>query len=324
MTTPPNTLTLRTPDDMLAAAPVILGFVPEHSVVMLTMGAAENFHARVDLPDDLTYLPETVELLVEPAERHEAPAIIMMVYSEDPELSQQVWAAMAERCAAARIKVPFAMRVTRDRWYGLDSSDEEADSQGFAYDLTTHPFIAETVLEGRPVLGTRDELAESLEADPDQVQAISTALREVVRAPVMPNEVVIEGGWIRRIVQRHVIDETQPSDTELARLLTSFTNKRLRDAAWHLIDRHNARTMARFWRTVLRRTPDSHLPPVASMLGWAAWQAGDGALAWCAVDRCLDVDPDYTMGNYLAHALSNALPPSFWDNNWDWAEGLTG
>ena len=34
-------------------------------------------------------------------------------------------------------------------------------------------------------------------------------------------------------------------------------------------------------------------------LAVAAWLAGDGALAWCAVDRCLCADPDHVLGQLL-------------------------
>ena len=37
--------------------------------------------------------------------------------------------------------------------------------------------------------------------------------------------------------------------------------------------------------------PDDLVAAPAAVLGLAAWLAGHGALAWCAVDRCLDVDP---------------------------------
>ena len=45
------TLTAKSPEDVLAMVPVVLGFTPTDSLVMLTFGAASPFHARVDLPD---------------------------------------------------------------------------------------------------------------------------------------------------------------------------------------------------------------------------------------------------------------------------------
>ena len=55
-----TTLTARGPEDLLAAVPVVLGFRPADSVVMLTFDARRTFHARVDLPppDDLDDDPD--------------------------------------------------------------------------------------------------------------------------------------------------------------------------------------------------------------------------------------------------------------------------
>ena len=65
-TTALQTLTARTPEDVIAAVPLVLGFVPEESVVMLTFGGRHTFHARLDLPaaGSATDHPLTVEDLV--------------------------------------------------------------------------------------------------------------------------------------------------------------------------------------------------------------------------------------------------------------------
>jgi hypothetical protein len=36
-------------------------------------------------------------------------------------------------------------------------------------------------------------------------------------------------------------------------------------------------------------------------------------LAWCALDRCLAVDPGHRLGQCLAECLTRALPPSVWE-----------
>ena len=63
-----TTLTARGPADLLAAVPVVLGFHPHDSLVMLTFGAERTFHARVDLPpaDDLDGVDEVVSVLLAP------------------------------------------------------------------------------------------------------------------------------------------------------------------------------------------------------------------------------------------------------------------
>ena len=63
-------LVARSPEDLLAAVPLVLGFVPESSVVMLTFGAEHSFHARVDLVTDDADLPELSSALLSPVLRH--------------------------------------------------------------------------------------------------------------------------------------------------------------------------------------------------------------------------------------------------------------
>jgi hypothetical protein len=62
----------------------------------------------------------------------------------------------------------------------------------------------------------------------------------------------------------------------------------------------------------LRRAPESQVPDTAVIVAFCAWQAGHGALAWCALDRCFDVDPDHRLGGFLAECLTRAVPPSAW------------
>jgi hypothetical protein len=66
------------------------------------------------------------------------------------------------------------------------------------------------------------------------------------------------------------------------------------------------------WRDVVRRAPLDLLAAPAALLGFAAWLSGDGALAWCAVDRCRQAEPGYSLAGLLADALAGAVPPSSW------------
>ena len=74
-------LTTRTPEDVLAAVPVVLGFEPLESVVMLTFGGVETFHARVDLPPP-TKADDAVEQLLEPALQHRVTRVVFVVYAD--------------------------------------------------------------------------------------------------------------------------------------------------------------------------------------------------------------------------------------------------
>jgi len=50
----------------------------------------------------------------------------------------------------------------------------------------------------------------------------------------------------------------------------------------------------------------------AALLGFAAWLAGNGALAWCAVDVAEEAEPGYPLAALLASTLAGAVPPAVW------------
>src|SRR5439155_9889737 len=66
----PKTFTARGPVDLIAVVPYVLGFHPEDSVVLLTFGSGEAFHARVDLPADEDEQLAVVDMLASVVDRH--------------------------------------------------------------------------------------------------------------------------------------------------------------------------------------------------------------------------------------------------------------
>ena len=83
--------------------------------------------------------------------------------------------------------------------------------------------------------------------------------------------------------------------------------------AWAQMDRENAEAHVDLWRDVVRRSPEDLLAPPAALLGFAAWLAGNGALAWCAVDRAHRAEPGYGLAGLLSQALAGGVPPSAWE-----------
>jgi len=63
---------------------------------------------------------------------------------------------------------------------------------------------------------------------------------------------------------------------------------------------------------VIRRYPFAATAP-AAVLGFAAWLVGDGALAWCAVDRCREAEPGHSLAQLVAQLLESATSPESWE-----------
>jgi hypothetical protein len=326
----PMSMTARCPEDLLAMVPVTLGFVPHESVVMLTFGG-RAFQARVDLPTCRDEIPEVVGSLLDPACLHRVQQVVFVLYTGDEVLAGRLWRGLRDRCRREGIVVIEALRAHEARWFPLVHGDRVVREIGVPYDVSAHPFQVDAVLHGRVTHRSRGELEGTLRSDPARVAAVSAALVEGSGQELMewdrthPPEVSVmleEGRWVQETVRAHVAGGSVPSDGEAARLLRAVLLLRLRDAAWELIERADAPAHVELWADLVRRCPRELLAGPATLLGWSAWQAGHGALAWCALDRVREVEPDYVLAGHLAMVLEHAVPPEAWEADFDWAQGL--
>jgi Domain of unknown function (DUF4192) len=301
-----QTLTLRSPEDLLAAAPIVLGFVPTDSAVMFTFDALSCFHARVDLPAIGDEVDPFVDVLLTPCVRHEVGRVLFLLYSDDPVRADRVVRRLVRAFRATGIEVVDVVRADGRRWFPLLRSRRSVPPSGVPYDVSAHLFAAESVLTGRVTHASRADLEATVAPDPAAVARVAAAARDPdVRRP--------EPGWLSATVARHVAVGSVPDDAEAWGMLAGLVDVRVRDAVLALLGRDTAEAHTRLWSDLVRRAPEDLVAPAAAVLGFAAWLSGNGALAWCAVDRCLAADPDHRLARHLAQALTEAVPPSLWE-----------
>ncbi len=63
---------------------------------------------------------------------------------------------------------------------------------------------------------------------------------------------------------------------------------------------------------VRRRAEPRFRAAPATLLGFAAWQAGDGIIAGMAVQRALAADPGYVMARLLGEVIAGGVAPGEW------------
>ncbi len=249
--------------------PVVLGFVPEDSLVMLTFGAAQAFHARVDLPPDAGALREVVAALLGPAVRHGVQRVLLVAYTPDLRLAERVTGRVRDAFERRRIEVLGRLVADGRCWWPLP---REAGDPGRPYDVSAHRFAAEAVMRGLVTHGSRADLSATLASEPERVA-------EVIRALATRSDrgqPAAEAGWAAATVRRCVADGAGLSTDETARLLAGMRDLTVRDAAWTTLTRADAVRHVAFWTDVVRRSPDSHVAAPAAVLGFAAWVVRSG------------------------------------------------
>ena len=298
-------LRIRTPEDLVALAPLVLGFVPQRSAVLISLGPAGGIHARVDLPPDPDDADDVVQALLRPALRNQVGEVVVLVYDDDTTVADEVAWALHEELPAAGVAVREVLRVHDDRWFAVLPGHPLTHYRGVRFSRSTHPFTAEAVLAGRVTHPTREALrAATVEPDQRRVAEVRSALSAA--RPLPPSA-----------VQSLVVDRVGAgapfTEDELAALGVSLGDGEVRDRAWVWLTREQAPAAVEVWSDAVRRLPDSHVAGAAAVLGFAAWLAGDGALSWCALDRCRAADPEHSLARLVADLLESATSPGEWD-----------
>ena len=315
----PSTFVARSPTDLIAVVPGVLGFHPQDSVVLLTFGPPGGaFHARVDLPVERHEQEAVADALADAVHNNRVRRAAVVLYTDDVEAASSVSELLVERLLDLAVDVITVLRVDDGRWHLVP----EDGSAGTAYELETHPFTAQRVFEGQVVHRDREELADSLVGTDDE-DAVEVALAATRYADLVagceeatgsaPGFLQTEARWLQRCLRAHLADLRRLVPQEAARVLVLVSQVSTRDVAWAEISRETSGAHVDLWRDLVRRSPHTLLPDASALLAFAAWQHGDGALAWCAIDRCVEVDPDHSLAHYVADVLTRAVPPSTWE-----------
>lgn len=314
--TDPSTFTVRSAEDLLAVAPIMLGYAPADSVVIQCFGGVRTFHACSPLPPrrllDEFVAEQFADSLIGPAQQQRARGVALLFYSDDSGATDRVWRSLRRRAGRAGIEILAALRVTDDRYYPL-RGDRQLRDIGVAFDLSDHPFLAQAVANGMVTHASRDDLVATVTADSEaQAEVADRLATDGHHDAGLPGSAVAEreaAEWARGLVADHVADGTSAAVEDLARLVWLLQARPVALGVWSLIERASAQAHVDFFSDVLRRAPDALAAEPAALLAWSAWQAGNGALAWTGVDRCREVEAAHPVAEVVATALERAVPP---------------
>jgi hypothetical protein len=328
----PPVLRLRSPHDVIAAVPYLLGFHPADSLVAIGSDGPQGTCAmRLDLPPgahrpghDPEQAARQVEEHVADAAEHLAGVLsrqrfrhAVLVGYGTRERVAPIMAAARAAIAAGGVEVLETLRVDGGRfWSGDCQVPSCCPPEGIPYDVSASPIAAQATVAGRVALPGREELARSVApiggpARRSMRQATDRAQRRFLRwldecrgdTVLVQRRMVDEGlPYLRAVLAR----DDPPADDEVAWLGVLLTHLRVRDEAWVRTDIDRLE----LWRGVLCRVEEPFTAAPACLTAYAAYLAGDGALANVALDRAVAAVPGYSMAGLLRDMMLAGVPPA--------------
>ncbi|RQW84264.1 DUF4192 domain-containing protein [Micromonospora globispora] len=315
-------LAVRSPADLIAAVPYLLGFHPADSVVVVALrGRQVIFAARGDLPQPGADPQPAARHLAEVIGRQGAESATVVGYGPPDRVTGAV-DAVGEALSEAGLIVLDALRVTDGRWWSYFCTEPDCcPPDGTPYDPAASEVSAAAVFAGQVALPDRDALTAQVAPLDGPVRvamrrATVRARRRMMALTEESAEAVLVGGRsvrsagvaaVRTAFRRHRRGE-RLSDDEVAWLTVLLTQVPVRDHAWERTDGRDADIS--LWTDVFRRAEPELIAAPGSLLAFAAWRAGQGALAAVALERVLADRPDYSLALLLDDLLRRGVPPS--------------
>lgn len=325
------TVDLRTPGQLLAATPHLLGFHPADSVLVVghtgEQGRRIGHVLRGDLPP-----PGDEHALANQLRRPlladgSVAATIAVVGGRREEQS----AGPPHRGLVDAVRGAFTeadLPVTHALWVPRISSGEEwlcyADStcRGRLPDVDSTVMAAVAAHAGVVTYSSREAMARQLDAtDPDalarRAALLDTAIDDLGNADDAGDpEAAAERGLarVRSALKRVERDEHADfSDDEITGLALALGVPAVRDPCLALAVPPGTRRAAvaeRLWLALVRAMPAPERAQPACLLAYSAYVRGEGALAGMAIEKALEADPEHVLAGLLIRALEHALPPA--------------
>lgn len=331
-------LILRTPADLLAAVPYLLGFHPTDSLVAVGLRRSRVvFQARADLPGPRLPVADFATHIAGVVAQQRVDTALIVGYGAAERVTPAVEATRSA-LALLDVEVPEMLRAEGGRYwsYVCDRLDC-CPADGVPYDVATSAVAAEATLAGWVALPDRHALVAQLApVDGAAREAMAVATRRAARRLERllepgAHRAALDGagraGGRSRTGRRGLAklvaaeedavavgldryrDGQRLDDDEAAWLSVLLSYRVVRDHVWSLISLEVAATHRALWLDLVRRAEPELVPAPATLLAFAAWQGGDGAMATVAIGRALGVDPDYRLALLLDEALRHGVPP---------------
>lgn len=325
---PGSPLRLRSPGDLIAAVPVLMGFHPRSSLVAIALGGAAGgaggaatggrvgLTVRIDLPAPgreaagaatavdavLTGRPvEVVVLVISPPHPTGVPPAVVLV--------DLVAAGLRTRGVAVPTSLWAGGTAVGDPWRCYGS----CGCSGLVPDPASSEAMARSVTLGRVVAHDRAELAHRVAvADPAALRRREALLVERIDGMLggRPDEAGVAERLVDTAVAAAAAGVLVLDDERIVELAVALGEPAVRDAAVRHCLGPDAAVAADLWATLARETPDPEAAVPAALVALSALLVGAGAMAQVALDRAEQAWPGHRLSRLVRGLVDARIDPS--------------
>ncbi len=319
-----TTIPMRTPGELASAAPYIMGFTPEKSILIVTMEkTGDEFERglvmRMDIPSTIQDLDEGLDgfrhalTQTDGASRH---ALVIMVDDITPDgvsdMPHREYVDQIHDMFASENLQSVASIYTDGASVGMYDSPTFTSIRAHERDYVAAHYVYAGIapLDSRNAYAQVISYTENLEVEATIEEHIARYAKDQLhREEVIP----VATGILRTLTQ-----DQQPSNDDISQIAASLHNIYVRDVVLYDMSTLDANTrtfVTANLRSITANTPDAFAAPVATTLAINEWLAGDGARTNMATDRALASDRDYSLNQLIRAAVGNGIPPQFWQES---------
>lgn len=307
---------LRTPGEIVASLPALLGYHAERSIVLLVLGGERHrlrLTMRLDLPDarDPAVWRAVTQAFTPGIAQADGDEAVLVLLDGDEESARALNAALSDVLAEHGMTMRDVLLVADGRYRSMLCVDLACCPPDGTPVPLTGAATAAAVSTGKVILANRNELR--VEIAPPDGQAADRATK--VLALVLSTA---RHGSLERGID-DMSDELDsacaaalagdiPLD-QAARLACLVAVGDYRDQAYlHLVE-NGARAHRALWGSVCRQLPAQHTVVPHVLFALSAYLQGEGALATVALEAAEATDAEHPSVTLLSDILAAGIQP---------------
>lgn len=324
-TTSATTVDLRSPGQLIAAVPHLLGFRPSDSVLLVahsgTAGDRVGHVLRADLPPPGEAGTLAATLRTPLLDGGAMGVTVIVVGGEEPPSGplpprRDLPDAVADAIADTGVAVLHALWAPEIRPGARWRCYDDVGCHGELPDPGSSVLAAVTAHAGLVTYSSREAMERQLDPDDPATLARRSALLELAADAAEgqdqpdPSQAF---AVVRAALATVARGEPVFSDRDIVELARALSRTEIRDACLGTAlppGAPSAATAERLWLALVRATPAPERAEAATLLAYSAYVRGDGPLAGMAVARALDAHPGHVLAGLLKQALAHSMPPA--------------